>query len=349
MGFWSGYLRWLQHPVRRRTAVVVVVSALVAAMLVGVPTPYYLTSPGSAYDVSTLVQVEGGRIPPGQNRAGDLLMLTVASQKANLALYLYGRVAGDRARLEPEQEFLGSYPSYEGYIEVTRVMMDYSRRFAAAAGLRAAGQAVRVEPVGARVWLVYPDSPAAGRLLANDLIVALNGAPVQTRDDLVQALAGVTPGDSVNLTVRRGETELLLTTPTIQHPQRGGAALWILAETEYRFDLPTEVVIAPGHITGPSAGLMFALEVYRQVTGENISGGRVIAGTGSVDPEGNVGPVGSTVQKAFAARAAGATVMLVPRANYEEVKRAQVEIELVPVATVAEAIAWLKAHPAPAG
>ena len=85
-----------------------------------------------------------------------------------------------------------------------------------------------------------------------------------------------------------------------------------------RFDFPFEVDIKTGNVGGPSAGLMMALNVYNNLIPEDITNSLVIAGTGTIEIDGSVGPVGGIKQKVIAAKRAGAELILVPTANFEE-------------------------------
>lgn len=331
----------------RRPALTVMVAVLVLMFVWRLPTGYYITAPGAAHDISRMVTVARGAGAPaatGAQQSGRLLMLTVTSQPANLLWYTYGKLRPDRTDLETQDDFLGAYPDYPTYDAATRKMMDDSRQFAAAAGLRSAGLPVRVDPVGARISLVLPDSPARKVLSNDDIVLALDGRPVTSRAELVAVLDQWEPGRSIRARVRRDQGELDLELPTMQRPDRPGAALGAFVDTEYEFDLPVQVDIVPGAVTGPSAGLMFSLEVYRQVTGEDLTGGRIVAGTGTVDPDGQVGRIGGIVQKVYTAEAAGAEIMLLPVEHIAEASTVKTAMQLVPVATVQEAVDWLRAH-----
>lgn len=327
---------------RRRLAGGVVAVALLAAALWFVPTPYYVTAPGAAFAAEKLVQVPGAVRP---QHPGQLLVLTVATQRANLFWWLYANAAPDRAALQTPREYLGYYPNYEEYYQDTVRMMEDSRRFAAAAGLRALGYHVPVRPEGVTVVAVPAGAPARGVLRAGDMILAVGGRPTLTQADVVQELTALTPGQAVAVRVRRGRQELDLTVPTGPHPQRPGASTGALVSERYQVDLPVAVQIRPGPITGPSAGLVFSLEVIAQLSQEDWLGKRTVAATGEVDWQGNVRPIGGARQKVFTAEAAGAAVLLVPAENYREAAAVATRVEVVPVRTVAEALDWLRRHP----
>jgi PDZ domain-containing protein len=102
---------------------------------------------------------------------------------------------------------------------------------------------------------------------------------------------------------------------------------------------PFEITIESGDVGGPSAGLMWAVGLYDLLTPGDLTGGRTIAGTGSIDLDGNVGPIGGIVNKVLAARDANADIMLIPRDNIRELDDVDVgDLRLIPVSTFDQAL-----------
>ncbi|WP_338683526.1 hypothetical protein QD712_23545 [Streptomyces acidiscabies] len=101
-------------------------------------------------------------------------------------------------------------------------------------------------------------------------------------------------------------------------------------------------------VGGPSAGLLFTLGIIDKLDGDgnggDLTGGRVIAGTGTIDADGSVGAVGGVSLKTQAARRDGATVFLVPKAECSDA-RAELPsgLRLIPVTDLKGAVGSLKA------
>jgi len=107
---------------------------------------------------------------------------------------------------------------------------------------------------------------------------------------------------------------------------------------------PFDVQISSGDIGGPSAGLMWALGLYDLLTPGDLTGGRTIAGTGEINVDGAVGPIGGIEDKIVAAERAGAEVFLVPAENMAELKGVDTgDMKLVSVSTFQEALDALAA------
>ena len=182
--------------------------------------------------------------------------------------------------------------------------------------------------------------PAAGVLHRGDVITAVDSKPVGCRADAATLIKDRKPGAPVQLTVlRHGHTQQVpLTTVSLQ----GQPVLGVqLVQT---FVFPFTVSISVGNIGGPSAGLMFALGIIDKITPDNLTGGRFIAGTGVIEANGTVQPIGGIQQKIIGARKAGATVFLTPAANCPDTARAvPAGMRLIKVSSLAGAVAALDA------
>jgi Lon-like protease len=159
------------------------------------------------------------------------------------------------------------------------------------------------------------DSPAAGVIMADDQVVAVNGEPV---DDITQLKAALKRnGAGVEATlgiIRDGAERTVAVTPV---EVGGNVVVGINVKMEYQF--PFEVQIQLDKVGGPSAGMMFALGIIDKLTPGAIQGGANVAGTGTIDQAGTVGPIGGIRQKLYGAKEAGADWFLAPEANCNEV------------------------------
>jgi PDZ domain-containing protein len=101
----------------------------------------------------------------------------------------------------------------------------------------------------------------------------------------------------------------------------GTPLLGITQQTwKQEFHFPFGVDIDSGQIGGPSAGLAFTLAVLDVLTPGELTGGQRIAATGTIDPDGKIGPVGGVAQKTVAVKRSGATLFLVPSEEYGQAK-----------------------------
>ncbi len=323
-------------------AVIIVASGLTIVLLHTPAQPaYFYVGPGAAYDTARLVTVEKGSKP----LSGHLYILTVNTQPASLFWRLYARL-DSRGGLQPARDFLGGYPNYAEYLEDEAQMMLDSQMTAIVVAEQAAGLPARIEPQGAEVKNTLKGAPAEGILERGDIVIRVGATPVYSAEDLRRALAQYGPGDPVALTVRRGAaTQSVTVTPRPAADDKLRAELGVyIDDARPKFEIPVPVKYSSGEITGPSAGLMFCLQIISQIQGKDIARGLVVTGTGTISAGGRVGPIGAVTQKVHTAEAAGADVMFLPRENYDEASKVKTRLRLVPVDTLQDALTWLQSY-----
>lgn len=301
--------------------------------------PLFVIAPGSAISVGE--RVELGRAP--DPLSGELLLTTVRVFQPTSLGVVEAWIA-DAQDIFRREEIVPEGVNEADFEAAQRELFRESAEVAAAVGLRAAGEDVEISGEGALVAGLLPGSPAAGVLREGDVITAVDGAPVELASDLVTALASRSAGDEVLLTVSRDGTDhefrvRLDTVEGVTQPAIGVAVTTVGLEVS----LPFPVEVDQGRIGGPSAGLLIALTVYDLADPGDLAAGRSIAGTGTIDLDGDVGPVGGVDAKVVAAKEAGASVFLVPENELDLAREvAGDDIEVIPVATLEEAIAALR-------
>lgn len=324
--------RW---PLPTVIALFLVVGVAVGAWSYGLP--YFAFSPGPVGDaVDSIDVLEGVEIfKPG----GEMLMLTVSVQEVNPYEAL-------SAVLDPSVDLVRSEllrspdESDEDFRRRGLEQMDRSKETAIGVALDRLSIELPVLSDGVRVVDVVAGLPAAALLNPDDLILEVDGAPIVIVDDIRKALEDKRPGDSVALLISRGGDQVEVSvelSAAEDDPNR--PIVGVLVETlNPRF--PVE--IESSNVGGPSAGLMYSLAIIDILSDGELTRGRVIAGTGTILPDGTVGAIGGIRQKVVAAEAAGAEVMFVPADNYEDALTAPREgLELVRVETIDDALDYL--------
>ena len=293
--------------------------------------------PGPSEDATELIEVEGTRSYPA---TGELRLSTVAVQEElDFAGWLRARLAPNVVAVPREQIYpTGVDP--EAVAEQNAALMVESQLTATVAALEELGH--EVEGEGARVVAIQDDA-ATEALRPGEVITAVDGARVGTSQEVVDAVAARSPGDVVVLEVAGGDGPRdVEVTLGVAPGEPGRAYVGVVLTTA--LELPVDVSIDAGVIGGPSAGLMFALSIVELLGQEDLTEGRVIAGTGTLDQDGVVGPVGGVQQKVAgaASRTEGepADVFLVPPANLPEARSAAVnrDVMLVPVGSLDDAL-----------
>lgn len=197
--------------------------------------------------------------------------------------------------------------------ENTAEMVD-SQQEAAAVALRKLGYSV---PERIKIAQVSKTAPSGDLLKPGDVLTSVGGVAVTTADSVRQAIQKVSPGQPVQVVVQRGGAAVTLD-PVTGSSTDGRTVLGVVLGVDFTF--PFTVKIDVGSVGGPSAGLMFSLGIYDKLTDGALTGGRTIAGTGTIDAAGNVGPIGGIRQKMAGAQRSGASYFLAPAGNCDEVR-----------------------------
>ncbi|HET6316629.1 MAG TPA: PDZ domain-containing protein [Chloroflexota bacterium] len=314
------------------------IAALVAVLLVaplGATSPYFLITPGGTWDVGSRVTVpEDVRKPVGR-----MAFTAVYEQEANWGEVARARVVG-QAEVVPATDIRPPGTTQQQVNETNRRLIDESKPVAAVVGLRAAGYDVQITGQGSQVESVIQGMPADGVLRPRDIIVAADGQPTPTTTSLVETIRRHQVGDRLRLTIQRDGQQQDVDVGTANSPSEPGRPVVGVTISTYMFDVrtPFQVNIESDNVGGPSAGLMFALGILDAVTDGDLTRGYFVAGTGTIAPDGTVGPVGGAAEKALAAEHDGAQFFLVPRDNADEAKRWVNSIQIVPVERFDDAV-----------
>ena len=322
---------------KRFLKIFLLILALLALSSV-IRTGFVLIKPGSAEDLRSLVTVEGA----DQDDQGKFFLVTVAQQRASLLALVYGYFH-PRIEISRLTEIIPQGMDEREYRLILEQMMRESQLLAKLIALTTAGYEVEIESEGSEIVGFLENSPSAGILREGDVITAVDGRAVKLANEVISAVQDRAVGDAVNLTVLRDEQELELSIITSTNPGSPDLpALGVyIRSLNWEPVLPVDITMEVGEIGGPSAGIMFVLEILNQLLPEDITGGRLIAGTGTIDINRNVGRIGGVFQKVIAAENRGAEYFIVPEGNFEEAKQAARRIELIPVSTLDEALDFL--------
>ncbi|EST38598.1 hypothetical protein N566_06660 [Streptomycetaceae bacterium MP113-05] len=321
----------------RRTATMLASTLLLIALLCGavlIKVPYAEMSPGPTYN--TLGEVDGeqvlsfpGKDIPKSAYGGNLNMTTVrvtgSEYRMDLFTALHGWLSDDDA-VVPHEVLYPDDKSAEEVDQLNAEEFSQSQESAKAAALKALG-----EPVTARVVVqsVVDGGPSQGTLHAGDVIRSVDGErvrkPMQVADIVTRHEPGekvrfaVVPADEVEAAQKDGRDigeveDEQVTVRTKKAPDDGRAIVGVQPGTTHT--LPFEIDISLADVGGPSAGLMFALGIIDKLTPENkLTGGAFVAGTGTIDASGQVGPIGGIGMKTVAAHDKGAEYFLTPAEN----------------------------------
>jgi PDZ domain-containing protein len=345
--------RWMKWLVGLGGLVIVVA---IAGSVIRIP--YDTLAPGGALNLQPRITVEGAQTYPGQ---GELMLLFVRERtRINLWSWLQAKLDSD-IDLVKQSDVTGGLSQHlidlQGVCDMSQSQID-----AQVAALRRLGYDVPTLPGLAVVGLLkdyrYKASsgvvntvplPASKVLEPCDEVLAADGKPIEQPDDLSKVVKGHEPGSEVELRVERDGKTRTVRIPVADTPD--GPLIGV--NLALRYDLPVDISVDTNDISGPSAGLAMTLAIIDDLTPGELTGGKKIAVTGTIDSRGNVGPIGALAQKAIAARRAGAQVFIVPACPDKDDRRCTADLEsararvgddvvFAPVSTLDEALEALR-------
>ncbi|MEU7578065.1 PDZ domain-containing protein [Streptomyces sp. NPDC041068] len=317
----------------RRTGTMLASTLMLIALLcagVLIKVPYSEMSPGPTvntlgdHDGEPVLQISGHRTYP---TTGNLNMTTVrvtsADYNMNLAEAVYGWLAHDNI-VVPHDTLYPDGKTEQQSTQENAEEFSQSQEAAKVAALRELNLPVKSQVI---VATVVKGDPAEGKLHAGDVIKKVDGTPVKEMTDVGKLVTEHKPGETVTFTIvpvkeaaaaeKAGKeataTEDIKIRTKASEKDEDRAIVGIEAGTDHTFPFTIDIKLAD--VGGPSAGLMFALGIVDKLTPEDLTGGKFIAGTGTITDDGKVGPIGGIEMKTVGAREKGAEYFLTPKAN----------------------------------
>ena len=335
----------------RRGVVVGMVMVIAGSMI---KLPLLILSPGPTYNTigevngEPLIVISGTTTYP---TAGELDMTTISERGGSsggvyLGEALLGWASPGRS-VFPRESIYGPETTGAEVSERNDQLFALSQSDSIAAAMKELGIPTQEAVV---VTLVGGGSPADGIVQAGDQILTVDGQEVSTPAEVGELVREREVGDTVVLEVLRSEEPgaepsqetlevVTAVNPTAQaeDPQASPQAyLGIVVGIAYK--APFDIEFGDSNVGGPSAGMMFSLGIIDMLTDDQLNGGKHVAGTGTIDPEGNVGPIGGIQQKLVGAKRAGAALFVAPQDNCDDVEGNIPDgLTVIPVSTLGEA------------
>lgn len=315
--------------------------------------PYYIEMPGGAYDIREVLTVDGKE----DEEEGSYNFVAVTVMRATPIQLLYALLT-PHTEISSAEDTTGGY-SDDDYWRISQFYMDSSQHSAINEALTLAGEKVELDYFGVYVLDVAKNSTFKDVLKLADTVTGINGKTFNSSKELIDYVSGQKLDADVTVQyVSEGEEKSAKGKIIKLENGKNGIGIGLVDHTEIKTD--KDITFSTEGVGGPSAGMMFTLDIYDQLIEEDLRKGRVIAGTGTIEKGGEVGDISGTGLKVVAADAIGADIFFVadnpiekgqeeyyPKGNnYEEAKAAAKEIgtdmKIVPVKNVKDAIEYLR-------
>jgi PDZ domain-containing protein len=323
---------------------------------------YYAITPGDATPVGSFITVPAHLDHP---LTGKILLTDVFVTPLTAQTYIRERYLSSDSQVVPSSELISPSTPADQFVDQGYLEMTQAQSFATSAALTHLGYRVSAHDVGTLVYGVTTGSPAAGTLRVGQVITATDGTATTSQCALVDALHGLQPGTPVTLSVEDStisgsgsfeagpvvQKKVTLAKPPAGLTNAGCSAkptpltayLGIETETQVAWSFPVKVEVHTADIGGPSAGLSITLGIIDKLSGGHLTGKRIVAATGTIDPSGNVGDVGGVAEKTIAVERAGATVFFVPPQELAAARSKDTpQLHIYAVSTLGQALRILK-------
>ncbi|WP_404452489.1 PDZ domain-containing protein [Virgibacillus necropolis] len=331
----------------KRHLVYLIIVVVIAFFLSTYKLPYYIYKPGDAGSLNPIVEVEGG-----YESAGDMHLVTVRGGQATPIQYAMAKVLPHH-ELHPIKDIRPEGVTEKEYFHVQLQMMESSQEAAIVVAYTAAEEGIDIQYNGVYVVTIIEGMPADGIMKMGDRIIGIDGKPVDKSEDLIKYVEDKQAGDTIKLEIVRGDKHITKEIELEAFEELDNkVGIGIQLVTDRGVEVDPDVTFSSGNIGGPSAGLMFSLEIYDQLTKKDLTSGYEIAGTGEIDYEGNVQRIGGIDKKVIAADDEGCKIFFAPNengaegSNYEVAKKTAEEIgtdmKIVPVDTFEDALNYLQ-------
>lgn len=316
--------------------------ALLVYVVVFMPTPYMINQPGTAEEVGPMVTIPSG----DKDTEGEFLLTTVSVSYANLWMLATSKL-NSHAEVVRKEEGRND----EEYLTQQHYYMSNSQSSAMMAAYKKAGVKYAVIPEYVFIIGLSKTIQPKGDYHPGDVIREVNGVKITRFEELSDLIRGKQPGDHLSLELERNgkvidQTVELVEISDAEGSPKAGLGVAVGEMRKVKPESEDKVVtFADTRIGGPSAGLMFTLEIYNQLTEGDLTKGYRVAGTGTISEDGKVGPIGGVEFKIVASDREGAEIFFVPEENYKDAKakadKIGSSIRLVPVKHVDDALEYL--------
>ncbi|PBC52724.1 PDZ domain-containing protein [Rhodococcus sp. ACS1] len=303
--------------------IVTLLAALAPIVVLGIlgtviTVPFVALGPGPTFN--TLGEVGGEQVvaiagTDVDDTTGHLNMTTVAVRDDLNVFEAFGLWASGRQGIVPREEVYPPDKSKDEVKQENDADFQQSEDSAELAALHFLGK-----PVDLRIAKVGEDGPSQGLLREGDVLVSVDGKPVSTVGGVQEAVADVAPNTEVPIVIRRDGAETTVRVVLGARPDDEAKGYLGITPEEVP-DVPFTIDFNLADVGGPSAGLMFTLAVIDKLSPGELNGGKFVAGTGTIDSDGDVGPIGGIKYKLIAASEAGAETFLVPAKNCDEARQ----------------------------
>ena len=302
------------------------------------PLPYYIYTGGGTINVKDKIHIEN------KETKGDFNLCYVEQINANIPTFLLSKLLSNWDSVSKEEVSLNDKEDIKDIYKRDKIYLEEANQNAIFVAYKKAGKSVNI--LDKHLYIIYLEEDSDTYLKIGDDILEIDGSKIDSLADISKILDSYEVGSKLNIKVKRNKKEMMKY--AIVHEKDGRKLIGIALTSIYDYEVDPKITFTFSNSeSGPSGGFMVTLAIYNQLIDSDISNGLKIAGTGTIDIEGNVGSIGGVKYKLKGAVDSKSDIFLVPAGeNYEEAikyqKKYHYDIKIIGISTFEEAIEKLE-------
>lgn len=302
------------------------------------PLPYYIYTGGGTINVKDKIHIEN------KETKGDFNLCYVEQINANIPTFLLSKLLSNWDSVSKEEVSLNDKEDIKDIYKRDKIYLEEANQNAIFVAYKKAGKSVNI--LDKHLYIIYLEEDNDTDLKIGDDILEIDGSKINSLADISKILDSYEAGSKLNIKVKRNEKEMMKY--AIVHEKDGRKLIGIALTSIYDYEVDPKITFTFSNSeSGPSGGFMVTLAIYNQLIDSDISNGLKIAGTGTIDIDGNVGSIGGVKYKLKGAVDSKSDIFLVPAGeNYEEAikykKKYHYDIKIIGISTFGEAIEKLE-------
>lgn len=302
------------------------------------PLPYYIYTGGGTINVKDKIHIEN------KETKGDFNLCYVEQINANIPTFLLSKLLSNWDSVSKEEVSLNDKEDIKDIYKRDKIYLEEANQNAIFVAYKKAGKSVNI--LDKHLYIIYLEEDSDTDLKIGDDILEIDGSKIDSLTDISKILDSYEVGSKLNIKVKRNKKEMMKY--AIVHEKDDRKLIGIALTSIYDYEVDPKITFTFSNSeSGPSGGFMVTLAIYNQLIDSDISNGLKIAGTGTIDIEGNVGSIGGVKYKLKGAVDSKSDIFLVPAGeNYEEAikykKKYHYDIKIIGISTFEEAIEKLE-------
>ena len=302
------------------------------------PLPYYIYTGGGTINVKDKIHIEN------KETKGDFNLCYVEQINANIPTFLLSKLLSNWDSVSKEEVSLNDKEDIKDIYKRDKIYLEEANQNAIFVAYKKAGKSVNI--LDKHLYIIYLEEDSDTDLKIGDDILEIDGSKIDSLADISKILDSYEVGSKLNIKVKRNKKEMMKYAIVHEKDDRKLIGIALTSICDYEVD-PKITFTFSNSESGPSGGFMVTIAIYNQLIDNDISNGLKIAGTGTIDIEGNVGSIGGVKYKLKGAVDSKSDIFLVPAGeNYEEAikyqKKYHYDIKIIGISTFEEAIEKLE-------